>query len=550
MNSSTRKRRDPRMRIAFVFCLFMVPLLVWAQDTTNKKPAKPAPAAPAPTRSAPPPAQPQTVRTPPQSPPAQPQGRGTTQYPPQQPQGRGPTQYPPSQPQGRGPVAQPRPFNQPGAPRQPMGDPGPNRPPARPGPAARPFTPPVGTNRSQRPDGTAIISHPDGRKWEVGSNGQATHFSKPGMDVRFGHDGRPSLIRDDKRGITVSRAPNGVRQVVSVRPDGARVVSYGMNRGYVERQVRPGYVQRTYVAGGRQYVTVYRTYSYNGMVYQRYVPAVYYQPRFYVWAATPWAAPVSYAWGWNAEPWYGYYPGYFTPAPSYSNAALWLTDYVIAENLKLAYENQQQNAQGAPPQTDEQSAPLSPVVKLAIAQEVRQRLAAEQMASTQPVDQSTSAGAPPPVAPPPALDPTIKVLIVSSNIEVAVAGGSTCALTPGDFIERTDDRISNDNTVTMRVTNGKAGDCPSNTITSIDVATLQEMHNAFLNQLDTGLNKLATSQGTGGIPSGPPPGAFSSRDGQGRADLNSEASLIQQQQQSANQADLEARLASSGGGQQ
>ena len=93
MNSSTRKRGDPRIRIAFVFCL-MVPVLALAQDTTtNKKPAKPAPAAPAaqaPARSTPPPAQPQTVRTPPPSPPVQPQGRGTTQYPPSQPQGRGP----------------------------------------------------------------------------------------------------------------------------------------------------------------------------------------------------------------------------------------------------------------------------------------------------------------------------------------------------------------------------------------------------------------------------------------------------------------------------
>lgn len=382
----------------------------------------------------------------------------------------------------------------------------------------------------------------------MGSNGQATRFSKPGMDARFGRDGRPSFVRDDKRGVTINRAPNGVRQVVSVRPDGARVVSYGMNRGYVERQVRPGYVQRTYIMGGRQYVTVYRTYSYNGITYQRYVPAVYYQPRFYAWAAAPWRGPVSYAWGWNVEPWYGYYPGYFTPTPSYSNAALWLTDFVIAENLKLAYENQQQSAQGAPLEPVAQSAPLSPVVKLAIAQEVRQRLAAEQTAFAQSADQSAPANAAVPVAPPPSLDPTLKVLIVSSSIEAAVAGGSTCALTPGDFIERTDERVSNDNTVTVRVTNSKAGDCPSDTITSIDVVALQEMHNVFLHQIDAGLSKLANTQGTGGIPSGPPPGAFNSRDGQGRADVTSEASLIQQQQQSANQSDLEASLGATGGG--
>ena len=540
MNSNTRKRRDPRIRIVFVFCLFMVPVLVLAQDstTTNKKQAKPAPAAPAPARSTPPPAQPQTVRTSPQSPPAQPQGRGTTQNPP-------------SQPQVRGPAAPPRPFNQPGTPppRPLIGDPGPNRAPARPVPLVKPFTPPVGTNRVQKPDGTATMTHPDGRKWEVGTNGQPTHFSKPGMDARFGHDRRPSFVRDDKRGITINRAPNGVRQVSSVRPDGARVVSYGMNRGYVERPTRPGYVQRTYVAGGRQHVTVYRTYSYNGIVYQRYVPGVYYRPTFYLWAAAPWSAPVSYAWGWNAEPWYGYYPGYFTPAPVYPNAALWLTDYLIAENLKLAYENQQQTSQGPPPQPDEQSVALSPAVKLALAQEVRQQIAAEQAASTQPTAQPTSAGAPPPVAPPPALDPAQRVFVISSNLDVPTAEGATCPLTPGDIIVRTDDQIRAGNMVGVTVLSSKAGDCPLNSATSIEVAALQEMHNQFREQIDSGLGKLASNQGTGGLPSSPPAGAFNSRDGQGQADLNSEASLIQQQQQSANQAELEARLASNAGGQ-
>jgi hypothetical protein len=60
---------------------------------------------------------------------------------------------------------------------------------------------------------------------------------------------------------------------------------------------------------------------------------------------------------------------------------------------------------------------------------------------------------------------------------------------------------------------------------------------------------LAQNGGTGSIPSGPPAGAFNSRDGQAPADSNSEASLIQQQQQSANQSELEARLASNGAGQ-
>jgi len=367
------------------------------------------------------------------------------------------------------------------------------------------------------------------------------------MDASFGRDGRPSFVRDAKRGITMNRASNGVRQVVSVRPDGARVVSYGMNRGYVERQVRPGYVQRTYVMGGRQYVTVYRTYSYNGVVYQRYVPAVYYQPGFYMWAARPWSAPISYDWGWNAQPWYGAYPGYFTPARVYSDAALWLTDSLLAENLKMAYD-QQLGAQ-APPQSDEQPAPISQGVKLALANEVRRQLAASsQEAATQSTAPPASLSANPPVAPPAALDPAQRVFVIASNLDVPTSGDTTCALGPGDIVIRTDDQIGAGDTVGVTVLSSKAGDCPGNSTASIEVTALQEAHNQFVAQIDSGLGVLAQNGGTGSIPSGPPAGAFNSRDGQATADSNSEASLIQQQQ-SANQSELEARLASNGAGQ-
>jgi aryl-alcohol dehydrogenase-like predicted oxidoreductase len=98
------------------------------------------------------------------------------------------------------------------------------------------------------------------------------------------------------------------------------------------------------------------------------------------------------------------------------------------------------------------------------------------------------------------------------------------------------------------VMSSKPGDCHLNSETSVDVIALQDMHNEFRQQIDSGLGKLASSQGVGGLPAGPAAGAIASRDGQVQADSNSEASLIQQQQQSANQAEIEARLASNGGG--
>ena len=97
--------------------------------------------------------------------------------------------------------------------------------------------------------------------------------------------------------MVVNRGPGGARLVETGRP-GARVVSYGPHRGFVERGVtgRPGYISRTYVGGGRSYAHVYREYRYHGVAYYHYVPALYYGPGFYGWAVTPWGAPMRYAW--------------------------------------------------------------------------------------------------------------------------------------------------------------------------------------------------------------------------------------------------------------
>jgi hypothetical protein len=105
---------------------------------------------------------------------------------------------------------------------------------------------------------------------------------------------------------------------------------------------------------------VYREHSYHGFVYHRFVPTLYYGPVFYQWVYNPWPAPIYFTWGWNADPWYGYYGAYFTPAPIYTSPALWLTDYLLAENLKLAYENQQENGEPAPAPSVGRTVALSP----------------------------------------------------------------------------------------------------------------------------------------------------------------------------------------------
>jgi hypothetical protein len=308
--------------------------------------------------------------------------------------------------------------------------------------------------------------------------------------------------------MVIDRGPGGARVVETGRP-GARVVSYGPNRGFVERTVRPGFISRTYVVGGVSYVHVYHSYSYHGFSYYHYIPGVYYGPHFYAWAITPWVAPVPYVWfraGFPA-PWFGFYAGYYTPYPVYRSPDLWLTDYLLAENLRLAYENQQAAyaAQAPPPPLEVQpgAAVLSPEIKALIADEVRQQLAAERAAALQPSSPASQAV-------PPAL--TQRFFVVSSNLNIITAAGQSCSLTPGDVIERTGRDVGPDGGVAVNVLTSKPGDCSSDSVASVQLGDLQDMHNQFQEQIDAGLKTVADNQAQG-LPSSPAAGARPVADG-------------------------------------
>jgi hypothetical protein len=283
------------------------------------------------------------------------------------------------------------------------------------------------------------------------------------------------------------------------------VVSYGPHRGFVERGLvgRPGYISRTYVVGGRSYARVYHQYGYRGYAYYRYVPAYYYHPRFYGWALGPWGTPVRYAWYTpvTPAPWFGFYAGYFTPYPVYASPSLWLTDYVIAANLQLAYESQQQpeGSPAPPPVAAADESSLTPDVKAAIADEVRQQLQAEQAAAAAPASAQQPAES---NQVPSALSQ--RYFIASSNVDLN-ANGSSCTLTPGDVLERTGKDVDSQGNVAIQVVSAKSGDCAPHAVSTVDIGTLQEMQNQFREQIDSGLEMAANNQARG-LPQGPPSG--------------------------------------------
>jgi hypothetical protein len=419
-----------------------------------------------------------------------------------------------------------------------------------------------------RPDGGRTISASGGRQFEVRRNGTIERVSlSGGRSATFRPNG--SFASVHAGGMRIDHGLRGERRIVTERPDHSRVVSMGPRRGYLERPyiARGGrtYVQRTYYVGGRSYVRVYRTTYYRGVPYYHYVPAFYFHPRFYGWVYNPWRAPVYYRWAWFAAPppWYSYYGGYFAPAPVYPSAAFWLTDFLLAESLRAAYEagrEAEANAAAAqanqpPPEAYQPPPPapqgqgyttqITPEMKAAIAEEVRQQLAAEQQSATtvpQPPAPSSAE------APPGALDPARRLFVVSGNLAAPTVDGQDCELTAGDIITRLDDTPDNNNNVRVSVSSSKGNDCRVGSTLMVGVSDLQDMQNQFREQMDSGLKTLADNSGKGGLPPAPDTGTSAGEVPPPPPDANVDSAL-QAQQQAANQTEAQIQQEAAQGGQ-
>jgi hypothetical protein len=396
--------------------------------------------------------------------------------------------------------------------------------------AAPMYKPHAGMTTTAGPNGMSIHRDPKtGSSITTDSGGRVTHFEKTGLKAeRFSADGRAGHIErvGNGRTLIVDRGFHGERRIEAIHAGGVHVVSYGRG-GYVERPYRAGYVSRTYWVGERRYAYVYRVGRYYDYEYRTYVPAVVYAPAFYGWAYRPWVAPVAYVWA--PAPWAPYYAGFYTPEVTYYGAPLWITDYMIAQNLQAAYEARVAAAAAAAPPI---GAPINPQVKAMIADEVQQQLQAEQ------------AGAAPPSAVPGAMDPRYRVFLVSTPVTVPGPNGD-CTLTQGDVIQRTSDTISPDGRVGVVVLSSKSAACPAQMQTSIDFLALQDMNNQFREQVQMALEQLAKSQGTNGIPPAPAPNPQSVPDGQVRIDDQARG-LIAAQVNDADQAEQEAQMALQG----
>ena len=440
------------------------------------------------------------------------------------------------------------------------------RPEGQPGHTAK-FTPPHGA--TQKPDGKGgtIYKTQNGAEFHTGNKGQLTGLkTHGGTEATLGANGRVRSIHSGA--MTINRGEHGARVVETRLSNGNRVVAIGPHRGFVEHQFERGgqrFVTRTYVTNRTVNTVVYRNYYYNGAPYYAYVPPYYYAPAFYSWAYTPWVAPVPWAWGWAADPWYARSGYYFQPYSTYAYPALWVTDFVLAENLRAAYDTQAAanaqaaasaqtaaanaqaaaaNAQAAAanaqaangaqvaanaPPVDAQApadsgghttvadglAPAPAQRQHAVAKsgqttltpEVKQAVAEEvkaQIAANEAAAHGAQAAA---VASndqvPEALDPKRRTFVVSTPLNEEGEDGSVCSLSSGDVLTRIGNTPDAKQNVQVLVTSSQSDDCQSGTQLAVSLQALQDMRNDFRQKIDAGLAQLAENQGKGGMPTGP-----------------------------------------------
>jgi hypothetical protein len=400
-------------------------------------------------------------------------------------------------------------------------------------------------NTASRPSAGAASHGAIARPASAGSRDAHT---ASGKDVRTRAGGKVSDVHDSRRGMDVHRGLGGDRRAEVRRADGSRLVSERGHRGFDEHGYRHGghdFARRTYFFHGRRFDHFYRPYWFHGFAIDVYEPELFYPAPFYGWAYNPWVAPMPYAWGFAAYPWYGYYGPFFAPMPYYPSASAWLADYMVSTSLADAYQAQmdaglavQALPHAAPGQTD-----LTADVQAQIADEVRRQIALEnseaQAAAHGEDPDPQSSGIVRMTS-----DGVNHVFVVGENMDLTNSYGQECLVSPGDVLQMGAPVSANTASANLVVLASKGGqECSKSSVVAVGLTDLQDLQNYMRQTIDQGLGDLQKRQAKG-LPAPPPsasgaPTAAPYLQGAPPSDVNI-ATEIAQQDQTADSAEREA----------
>src|ERR1022692_3933493 len=142
-----------------------------------------------------------------------------------------------------------------------------------------------------------------------------------------------------------------------------------------------------------------------------------------------------------------------------------------------------------------QSAPMTPEVKQAIADEIRRQIDLERAQG-----QTASAGG--------GQDANIfadnvpHVFVVHSTLLVNSNAGE-CPIAEGDVLRMNGAPPMNSPSADVVVLSSRGMDCRRGSLVSVQLQDLQEMHNQMLATIDRGMGDLQAKQGQGGLPALP-----------------------------------------------
>lgn len=307
--------------------------------------------------------------------------------------------------------------------------------------------------------------------------------------------------RSSNGAMTTTYGPRGFRQTVVRQPGNALAVTNRAGHGYLQRSY--GFhgqeiVHRTYFSNGVIHANIYRPVMVRGVVLNAYVPSRYYPAAFYGWAYVSWNRPIGFNFGFTSLPSFRMNANYFSPSQSYGNASSWLTDDVIASSLQDAFAEQ---ADGGEAQTaaDSGSAPITPAVKQAVAQEVQEQIVQENAQTLSGTDLMPDASAASVAAT--LSDGAAHVFVVSSSLTVPSTMGD-CVITGGDVLQM-NGSTDQGNLVSLVVLASKDQDCQRNNTVFVQISDLQEMLNHMREAIDAGLADLQSRLGQGAFPNVP-----------------------------------------------
>jgi hypothetical protein len=308
-----------------------------------------------------------------------------------------------------------------------------------------------------------------------------------GSIIRTASDGSVMDVRNPSKGMVIHHSIDGSRRVMVQNADRSRAYIPAKGIPYVQHPYTFRGQQldhRTFVVQGQLFHQIYRPYTYKGTNLDVYATSRYYAPNFYQWVGNKVAAPQKFNWPYNnSTPWYGHYQGFFQPESSYSSPTQWLTDYMLAATLYVAYSTK---GQGSDPQPSN-AAPVTPQIKQMLNEEVGRQVKQEATEATDNAQNRTpQAGAGSVVQE--LSDQQNHAFVVSSDLDLVDPSGRRCSMSEGDVVQVTSGPKGDGGAVEAVVLTSKGGaECTKSAQVEIALNDVQEMQNHMRAVIDQGM---------------------------------------------------------------